>query len=434
MKLFPATALVGGRLARHGGAALALLALSATAGVAHDFWLVPTAFHLAPGAHVEVLAQTSSLFPTSGSAITTDRVVEAKLIGAGEPERIADLAVARTSLRLRARPTTVGQRIGAVSLQPRSVRESPEGFRRYLTLEGAPELLARYERERLLPRDSITRRYAKYAKTIVEVGTGGPRSYTRTAGHPLEFVPLSDPSALRMGDTLAVRLLYRGKPLAGAHVHAGYAVAAALTDTAAARVAARNDRSLVTDSAGVVKVVVTGEGIWNVRTLWIVPAARGSGADWDVHWATLVVGARAAGTAAGAGPVPATSREDSAAVARTIAAYDAALEAGDSAAALALLAPDAVILESGSVETREEYRSHHLQGDIAFARAVRTESQPPRVVVRGDAAWAWATSSTQGTYRERPVNSAGAELMVLARAADGRWLIHAIHWSSRARR
>ena len=414
--------------------AIAALTLVAPALGAHDFWLVPAAFHLAPGAQVEVLAQTSSLFPTSSSAITADRVVEARVIGASEPERITDLVVAGTSLRLRARPATAGQRIVAVTLRPRTVRESPESFRRYLTLEGAPELLARYEREGLLPRDSITRRYAKYAKTIVEVGTGGPRSYARAAGHPLEFVPLGDPSALRTGDTLAIRLLYRGRPLVGAHVHAGRATASALTDTAAARAAAREDRSLVTDSAGVVKVAIGGDGIWNVRTLWIVPASRGSGADWDVHWATLVVGARAGDTVTGAAAVRPTSREDSAAVARAVAAYDAALAAGDSAAALALLAPDAVVLESGGVETREEYRSHHLQGDIAFARAVRTESRPPRIVVRGDVAWAWSTSTTQGTYRERAINSAGAELMVLGRAADGRWLIHAIHWSSRARR
>ena len=41
------------------------------------------------------------------------------------------------------------------------------------------------------------------------------------------------------------------------------------------------------------------------------------------------------------------------------------------------------------------------------------------------------TSRTTGTYRERAINSAGAELMVLSRTADG-WNIRAIHWSSRS--
>lgn len=124
---------------------------------------------------------------------------------------------------------------------------------------------------------------------------------------------------------------------------------------------------------------------------------------------------------------------DSAAAAATVARYHAALEAGDSAAALALLADDVVILESGGLETRDEYRSHHLPGDIAFARAVKSERGPVTVRMRGDVAWASSTSVTQGTYNGRAVNSAGAELMVLVRTAQG-WKISAIHWSSRARR
>jgi len=123
---------------------------------------------------------------------------------------------------------------------------------------------------------------------------------------------------------------------------------------------------------------------------------------------------------------------DSAAVVATVDRFHAALERGDSAAALALLAPDAVILESGGAETVSEYRAHHLPADIAFARAIKSVRSTIRVTVQGDLAWAAGTSTTQGEFRERPVNSAGAELMVLSRTSDG-WRIAAIHWSSRRR-
>ena len=120
-------------------------------------------------------------------------------------------------------------------------------------------------------------------------------------------------------------------------------------------------------------------------------------------------------------------------VADVVHRYHRALAAGDSAAALALLAPDAVILESGGMETQAEYRSHHLPADIELARAVRSERGDVRVWVSGDAAWAVSTSTTQGEFRGRQINSAGAELMVLMRTREG-WRIAAIHWSSRARR
>ena len=122
---------------------------------------------------------------------------------------------------------------------------------------------------------------------------------------------------------------------------------------------------------------------------------------------------------------------DSVAAAAAVRAYHEALEAGDSQAVLRLLASDALILENGDRETREEYREYHLQADILFSQAVPTHRSALQVIVSGDVAWVSSTSVTRGIYQKRPVNSSGAELMVLSRTAAG-WVIRAIHWSSRA--
>ncbi|HEU5170088.1 MAG TPA: DUF4440 domain-containing protein [Gemmatimonadales bacterium] len=126
-------------------------------------------------------------------------------------------------------------------------------------------------------------------------------------------------------------------------------------------------------------------------------------------------------------------RTEAAAVAATVARFHQALSAGDSTAALAILAEDAVILESGGAETKDEYRAHHLPGDIAFARAVRPALGRVRVTLGGDVAWAASTSTTAGEFEGRPVDAATAELVVLSRTPGG-WRIRAIHWSSRPRR
>lgn len=128
------------------------------------------------------------------------------------------------------------------------------------------------------------------------------------------------------------------------------------------------------------------------------------------------------------GPATAT---DSADVASVVNAYHRALASGDSAAAMALLAPDVIIQESGSVETRSEYAGHHLPGDMRFAQALPGVRSAQRVVVVGNVAWSTSTSVTKGRYRDREINSAGTEMMVLTRDA-GRWRIRAIHWSTRA--
>lgn len=401
--------------------------LAATVLGAHDFWLVPDAFQIASGESLHVRGQTSSHFPASESAVALDRIADARILGATSDERLTDLSHSGTSLLIRHRPTSAGQRIVAVILKPRSVRESAASFRRYLELEGAPDALARLEREGLLRgRDSVTRRYAKYAKTIVEVGQRGPRAFARSVGHPLEFVPLNDPSVLKMPDTLHARLLYRGQPLAGATAHAGRA-RSSIAATSSAASSPEADLTLTADANGVLHVPLAQGGLWNVRTIHVVQSEPNSGANWDTHWATLVFHAgQSAERRSG-------SATDSADVAHTIDHFHEALAKGDSTGALALLALDAVILESGGVETRDEYRSHHLPGDIAFARAVKSVRSPMNVTIRGDVAWASSTTTTQGEYRGRPINSLGAELVVLTRSPDG-WRINAIHWSSRQRR
>ena len=139
-----------------------------------------------------------------------------------------------------------------------------------------------------------------------------------------------------------------------------------------------------------------------------------------------------------AGAMPAQWAEppagnDSSAVAWVVERFSTALGSGDSTTALSLLAEDAVILEGGGVESRAEYRSHHLPADIGFSRAISSRGGPIIVRVVGDVAWASRTSTAEGTYRGRAVNSVAAELMVLTRGPGG-WTIRAIHWSSRSRR
>jgi ketosteroid isomerase-like protein len=113
--------------------------------------------------------------------------------------------------------------------------------------------------------------------------------------------------------------------------------------------------------------------------------------------------------------------------------FHSAIAAGDSLAALALLTDDAVVLESGGLETKAEFRQHHLPADIGFAQSTKAERRVHSVARRGDVAWVASTSTTTGTFSGRAINSTGAELMVLVRTPSG-WRISAIHWSSRARR
>jgi ketosteroid isomerase-like protein len=121
---------------------------------------------------------------------------------------------------------------------------------------------------------------------------------------------------------------------------------------------------------------------------------------------------------------------DSASAVAVVERYRDALRRGDTASAVSMLDSNAVILESGGIETRQQYIAHHLPADIAFAKSVASSSKLQSVKVSGDMAWVASTNRSAGMFKGRSIDSDGAELMVLSRGLQG-WKISAIHWSSR---
>jgi len=112
-----------------------------------------------------------------------------------------------------------------------------------------------------------------------------------------------------------------------------------------------------------------------------------------------------------------------------VRAFHEVLASGDSTTALSLLAVDVVIYESGGVEaSREEYRSHHLPADMAFASSTEREVTVERSGRSGDVAWVLSRARTTGTFRDSEIDSMGIETMLLVLAPNG-WRIQHIHWS-----
>jgi ketosteroid isomerase-like protein len=123
---------------------------------------------------------------------------------------------------------------------------------------------------------------------------------------------------------------------------------------------------------------------------------------------------------------------DSLAVVATVAAFNAAMAAGDSARVVSVLAEDLLVIEGGVIETRAEYVAHHLAADIKASQTRTAEHTILKVSVTGSAAYVVTRTVTPppaagGTAGE------SAELMVLTRAVGG-WRIRSVHWSSRRRR
>ena len=136
-----------------------------------------------------------------------------------------------------------------------------------------------------------------------------------------------------------------------------------------------------------------------------------------------------------ASPKPASALSASArSAAAAVDAFHAALRRGDTRAAAALLATDALIFEGGGVErSKAEYASHHLAADAAYSQAVPALLTHRAGDSNGSVAWVASEGRTTGAFRGKAVDRVTAETMVLRRFGRS-WKIVHIHWSSAAKR
>lgn len=110
--------------------------------------------------------------------------------------------------------------------------------------------------------------------------------------------------------------------------------------------------------------------------------------------------------------------------------FHAALKQGQTDTALAMMAEDVVIFESGGVESsRAEYAAHHLEADAAFSAGTSRTPVSELVTVEGNLATIMRVELVAGTFKDRPINSRSVETMLL-RKTNGKWRIVHIHWSS----
>jgi uncharacterized GH25 family protein len=249
------------------------LALAAGPAAAHDFWIQPQAFRVAPGAEVGISLQVGDGPDRQRSAIPLRRVLRFEAIGPDGAARDLKGALADGRARFGAPGTYV---LALATDAGGRSRQAAAKFNAYLADEGlTPAIEARAKAGRADREGS--ERYARAAKAIVQAGAGDAAAATRPVGLPLEIVPLADPFA--RPDRLPVRVLLEGRPLPGALVK--------LTDLAHDTETAEAHR---TDAAGQAAFVMPAAGDWRLSVVWTKPLGPDEDADFETTFSSLSFG------------------------------------------------------------------------------------------------------------------------------------------------
>lgn len=265
--------------------ALGAIGLGAAIAVAHDLFLKPAAFFVAPGATITV-AVLNGTFTTSEAAVDRSRLRDLRVTGPGGA-RAADTAsweAAGKETRWRLKVAEAGTHVLGASLKPRMIRLNGEEFNKYLEEDGVLDVLA--ERRRTGEAGLAAReRYSKHPKAIIQAGDRRTNDFSAVLGYPAELVPMENPYSLRAGAVLRVRALVDGSPAPGVVVLAGGRKADG---------SAIAERSVRSDRDGVARVELRSVGMWYVKFIRMrrLAATPADSADYESKWATLTFAVR----------------------------------------------------------------------------------------------------------------------------------------------
>lgn len=247
-------------------------AVVANAAMAHDTWLMPNRFEVAPGTTVTLDLTSGMKFPALEAGPKRERVQSAQCRLNDRTFEITDISAGAQSLVFKVALSDAGVATLWVKLPPREIELKPAEVQEYLDEIDAPESV-RGEWAKMQPR-RWRERYTKHPKTFVRVGdSANDRSSGQPVGMELEIVPEKDPTALRAGDELPVRVLKGGAP------HQDFAVNA----LAAGETKGETKR---TDADGRVVFRFDKPGEWLLRGTDVRRSAKAE-VDWESDFATL---------------------------------------------------------------------------------------------------------------------------------------------------
>lgn len=254
---------------------------TALAASAHEMFLKPQSFYLAPNTNTAV-ALYNGTFDKSENPITRTRMGDVSVMTGGRVSHPGlelwrdDKVTSYLGVALKGPGTYV---VG-VSTKPKIIELSADAFEEYLKHDGIEDVLKARQGAKT-PRTSVRERYSKHVRTILQVGATQTDDFSRPLGYPAEILLQTNPAALKVGDTLSFKALRKGQPMKGQLVYASFDGFHGHSPDGGHINAVR----LRTDEAGTGSFKISRPGKWYV-TLINMQKATGD-ADYESNWSTV---------------------------------------------------------------------------------------------------------------------------------------------------
>ncbi len=250
---------------------------------AHDFWLQPVNFQVAPGGTTAMSLQVGHGADRQKSLMTPDRVTRFDSMGmnTGRVDRRSELRLADASADSVLAFPKAGLQVLSFATNG-TYSDLPDiRYNDYIRFEGLTPAIDLRTRTRTMDKDG-KEIYSRRAKALVQVGPYTPKddiAATAIVGLTLEIVPERNPYGPDFKGALPVRVYYYGKPLSGATVMMNNL-----------QFDGRPTEIVVTDAQGRATVNAPRTGEWQVNVVWTRPVQGDAKADFETTFSSLTFG------------------------------------------------------------------------------------------------------------------------------------------------
>ena len=227
-------------------------------------------------------------FEESENVIDRNRMLDASILSNGVRTKVNESQwTEKDSITfLNFKTGDEGTYVAGISTKARSLEMSAESFNDYLEHEGIYDMLEWRKNNGALDSNAIEK-YSKHVKTIFQVGATKTDDWQTALGYPIEFIPLENPYNLNTGDSLAVKLVLHGKPLANQLIYADYyADEKGHSHETEETHSHAIGQKLRTNADGIAKAHLSADGIWYFQTIHLVNTQE-EGLTHESNWATL---------------------------------------------------------------------------------------------------------------------------------------------------
>jgi len=262
--------------------AISLWSFAASAQ-AHDFWIQPERYLIAPDTPTALTLQVGHGADRQRSKIGLRRITRFAAVGVDGRsidlrERLHPGETSDGSFQLPA-----GAYMLVLETDARAQSHLPAiRFNDYLQAEGLTPALQHRQRNGRMQADG-SESYSRRSKAMVRVGASDPMTpaqrralLSRPLGLPLEIVLDQDPYAQPRPSRLPLRVIYEGRTLAGALVKL-----TRLEDDA------RPFATDYTDAEGRADFAMPGPGRWLLNVIWTKPLPASSETDYETVFSSL---------------------------------------------------------------------------------------------------------------------------------------------------